>query len=792
MVLKLTVYINGDTATKPISVVVPSTAISFMTLMDRITQRISAPFGAVRRLYTESGHRLTDVAQIKSGDVVVAAGSQAFKPAPYGARTSRSTAKMSPLASTRQLARTGKIPPATVISVLRNGEAAAPTRVPIPKSSKATLDAVIDIINSRLHLTTGPVKKLYTTQGKPVTEMADLQSQGVYIAMSARESFKPLSYSVWKASVGASDDDIRQAAAEKKRAHAKILTTKFEQLEQHIKRLLINKRQMDSLWRAIDYNGNNLVSLYEVEKLVCERFPLLNHKPALMRAYRQTTINDGDGDAYVERHEFKSLVRNMFYFNKLFHVFDEVDRDDDRRLTEDEFVAGTEVLNMTLTDAQARRVFKSMDLNGGGHVLFDEFCAWVAKNECPVDGEVADTYTLSSDPIERESAADVGPVAVSAEDADRDASIDVATFDALEKKVKLLMQDGAEMKRLWRNLDYNGNGICSLAEIDKFVSEQFPLLDNKPALMRAYKQTTLVDGDGDSWVERSEFPFLLRNIFYFNKAFKAFEGVDTDNDRRLTKAEFFAGLDNLGLALPKEEADAQFDFMDTNNGGVVLFDEFCKYLARKSVPVGSEVLSEFTIASKFTGRADSSVKKRGKQGKPSQQKRLAKTLARFAAAEASIVKTLTSSENLRKLWRVMDFNNNHIVSLAELDKWTVEQHPVLNHKPALMRAFMYTTKKQGDGSPFVDPPEFPALLRNILYFVKAFTVFSEIDQGQDRRINESEFIRGQSLLGFGMSDKEAASAFKAMDRNSGGQVLFDEFCEWVGEKSLPSASLSTL
>lgn len=33
----------------------------------------------------------------------------------------------------------------------------------------------------------------------------------------------------------------------------------------------------------------------------------------------------------------------------------------------------------------------------------------------------------------------------------------------------------------WEAIDYNGNGLVSLAEIDKWVVESYPKLNNKPA-----------------------------------------------------------------------------------------------------------------------------------------------------------------------------------------------------------------------------------------------------------------------------------------------------------------------
>ena len=85
---------------------------------------------------------------------------------------------------------------------------------------------------------------------------------------------------------------------------------------------------------------NNKVSLAEIDRMVTQDkfWQICNHKPALMRAYKYATsrAGGGDGDAYIERKEFKALLSNLFYFNKLFLVFDAVDSGSDRR-----FVVGS-------------------------------------------------------------------------------------------------------------------------------------------------------------------------------------------------------------------------------------------------------------------------------------------------------------------------------------------------------------------------------------------------------------------------------------------------------------------
>ena len=40
----------------------------------------------------------------------------------------------------------------------------------------------------------------------------------------------------------------------------------------------------------------------------------------------------------------------------------------------------------------------------------------------------------------------------------------------------------------------------------------------------------------------------------------------------------------------------------------------------------------------------------------------------------------------------------------QVDKWVIGTYPLLNNKPALIRAFHRTTKHDGDGDDFVEPP----------------------------------------------------------------------------------------
>jgi len=154
---------------------------------------------------------------------------------------------------------------------------------------------------------------------------------------------------------------------------------KINALEDQIRLDTASKELRTKLWRGLDFNGNGIVSLAEIDKWVVERYPLLNSKPALMRAYKKTTLKDGNGDDWVQRREFIKLLCNLFYFNRVYLVFDEIDTDDDRRIDLEEFKTGFDCLNMS-SDYKAESVFTAIDKNGGGYILFNEFCAWFAKN----------------------------------------------------------------------------------------------------------------------------------------------------------------------------------------------------------------------------------------------------------------------------------------------------------------------------------------------------------------------------------------------------------------------------
>jgi len=375
----------------------------------------------------------------------------------------------------------------------------------------------------------------------------------------------------------------------------------FDSVEQLFKTWLSGSTKgMSDLWKAwhnIDYNGNGRVSLAEIDKWLVEHYPVLDNKPAMMRAFKASCA--AERDQLVHKIDFPLLLRSILYFTKLWTLFEKIDTDTDRRLNFAELRAGINKLGMLSKGKDPQDVFNQLDTNKGGLVLFDEFCKWVASVDCPISSNVYDPSAMAGRGQHKAEGVNdlmLQNVAYGGQSGQRSLQpargvanqrgpggvFNSAKFGELEARFKALVRDKKQLQGLWRRIDYNGNGIVSLAEIDKLVVEAFPELDNKPALMRAYKATTRA---GDSYVQKHEFIKLLRNLVYFNKLWGEYDMIDADNDRRLTFAEFQKGASRLQIMMSLSDAKDEFDFMDENGGGMILFDEFCKWAAGKKLPV---------------------------------------------------------------------------------------------------------------------------------------------------------------------------------------------------------------
>jgi len=149
-----------------------------------------------------------------------------------------------------------------------------------------------------------------------------------------------------------------------------------------------------------------------------------------------------------------------------------------------------------------------------------------------------------------------------------------------------VLPDKAGRDEIFARFDYNGNGMLSLAEIDKAVMGMWPSFNNKPALMQAYKSA---DVSNDGFVDRTEFRLLLEYLAYYNGLWARFAEINSDGDRRLSLEEFVHAVsvvsdpDDASSTISEDEAELNFLKMDENAGGFVLFSEFCVWIGKRKV-----------------------------------------------------------------------------------------------------------------------------------------------------------------------------------------------------------------
>jgi Ca2+-binding EF-hand superfamily protein len=334
-----------------------------------------------------------------------------------------------------------------------------------------------------------------------------------------------------------------------------------------------SRAKRDEMFRQMDYNGNGALSLAEIDKAIVESYPEYNHKPALMRAYQAA---DKSGDGLIERREFAQLLHMLVFFNNVWHKFEEIDSDGDSRLDLEEFKSGCSVLGLDTAGMDAQTEFTSV-AEAEGHVLFGEFCSWCARWHVGGLSDVDEQRVMDTSLPEDTMRAAVHQQPLHPQPAASHHAASPAPAVRPVARDQLAVPDKAKRDVMFRQMDYNGNGMLSLAEIDKFIKKSYHAYNHQSALIRAYQAA---DTSDDGFIERHEFAKLLHYLVYFNNLWHKFEQIDADGDRRLTHHEFLRGCRVVGIQLSQEASAEQF-LKICEPGGHVLFGEFCSWCAQK-------------------------------------------------------------------------------------------------------------------------------------------------------------------------------------------------------------------
>jgi len=184
----------------------------------------------------------------------------------------------------------------------------------------------------------------------------------------------------------------------------------------------------------------------------------------------------------------------------------------------------------------------------------------------------------------------------------------------------------------WGVADPNGNGLCSLAELENFVKVKlesgYPKNSKlgstnglelwayfRPCYIRAFNDAkdykkddgTIIEGTNgstaDDFVSKAEFRLFCGYLCIYAAMYDGFSRIDgfgagkEGDDRRIDMSEWIAGyrkISDLGFVALANVVDdttalEAWKLMDINGGGFVLFDEWCTYLKAAEVNQGSSI-----------------------------------------------------------------------------------------------------------------------------------------------------------------------------------------------------------
>ena len=367
-------------------------------------------------------------------------------------------------------------------------------------------------------------------------------------------------------------------------------------------------------------------------------------------------------DDFVSKGEFRAFNAMLVVYASMYDAFSKIDGGgagrggDDRKIELSEWMAGYKgvtgygfVAFQSLSDDEsAKAVFAKMDDNGGGVVILEEFCTFLKNAEVTADTEMG--RTLAEDEDGGGGAEGSGDGA-SAEAGAKKKSEPVASFSfglsvgkSVSKELLNFFEciaplaeesESAEATRKeeFKAADPNGNGLCSLAELETWVLKvlvtKFPKKGKgkdmvepgkdiwdafRPSYVRSFSDAKDYKADSgtkikgtksatdDDFVSIEEFRFFCAYLCIYAAMSDAFSrvdgggaGRDKNDDRRIDLKEFeagFKGLDDYGFVAlsgitSKKEAKALFSAIDDNGGGIVLMDEWCKYIKAAEIKAGS-------------------------------------------------------------------------------------------------------------------------------------------------------------------------------------------------------------
>eukprot|EP00035_Acanthoeca_spectabilis_P019946 m.430375 g.430375 ORF g.430375 m.430375 type:complete len:368 (+) comp17153_c0_seq1:1764-2867(+) len=340
--------------------------------------------------------------------------------------------------------------------------------------------------------------------------------------------------------------------------------------------------------------------------------------------------------------------------------------------------------------------------------------------------------------------------------------------------IRDLLEDTPEareaMAKVFIAMDPNGNQVLSLAEVHKYMEETWPEFDSQRMLIRAH---SAADSDGSGWITFPEFRKMLKYVLFFDELYDKFVSLDKDGDHRLTEEEFVKGCEVVGGDKIEDPA-AAFHAMDQNDGGVVLFDEFSVWIARK-LCVDGEGVDEQTYIDAYKGSLGAITAADGGRVRSG-----AWWKGRAKLNAMTKKKDKKAKEQRKKLYARIDADGSRGVTPDEVYAAVQKMWPEFDSMEAVNSAFK-AADRSGEGR--VQFREFRLLIKYLLFFDNAWDLFKQMDTNADGKLQLEEFSLGMQLLSLKEEAGDAETEYAKMNVDEGKGVELDEFALWLANHS---------
>ena len=294
---------------------------------------------------------------------------------------------------------------------------------------------------------------------------------------------------------------------------------------------------------------------------------------------------DDDDVTFLVR-KLRKLLRAEAKDVSLRRLFDELDRNGDRRITAIEFRRGLKDLGLALDDDEIRDVIRHCDLDGDGEISYLEFESFVESNEMK-DAGVQDVLDRLREIVDRSPKHTYGAIQQVFEEFDEDYSgdVDADEFHAGLRKfgITLTVAEADEVTRRFPctrgpRSDRNLRSRNPRVRYRDFVSA---LKGAAPATHEAK------DAHGDRTATYAvrrlaeEIERCARTRGGDLDLGGVFRDMDADGSGTLDRGEIRATLERLGVRMSRSELIDVMEFFGAGPRGEIPYDDFVKFALKR-------------------------------------------------------------------------------------------------------------------------------------------------------------------------------------------------------------------